>query len=256
MKRFFLVLPLISVVLCFAQAPLTNDSIVKMSKAGLSETVILNAIKSQPGFFSSSADDLIALKGAGVTDKVIEAMMAKGKPPAKTPAKAPAKSAATAAPNVEAAPNSIKDIHEVGVYYLARDGWTDLTPEIINWKTTGILKTIGTVGLVKEDRSGHVNAAHSRTALRFPVSLLVYTPEGVDVAEYRLLRLRVVKDIREFRTGDDGGRSAGDLVSFQGKKLADRTYQINLGEPNPGEYGLMPPGQVEKVTKLYTFRLQ
>ena len=57
-----------------AQKTLTNDSIVRMSKAHLSTDVILNAIRTTPGKYSLDADDLITLKMAGVPDAVIAAM--------------------------------------------------------------------------------------------------------------------------------------------------------------------------------------
>src|ERR1035438_697753 len=64
--------------LCFSQATLTNDSIIKMVKAGLSEDIVLSSVHSQPGRYATGADDLIALKSAGVSDKIIAAMMRGG----------------------------------------------------------------------------------------------------------------------------------------------------------------------------------
>ncbi len=60
-----------------AQEVLTNDSIVKMVKAGLSENVILEMIKSNPGNYSLTSNSLIGLKQQGVTEKMLAAMMAK-----------------------------------------------------------------------------------------------------------------------------------------------------------------------------------
>ena len=68
-------------VMGVAQSALTNDAIMKMTKAGLGDDLILSSIKAQPGQFSTGADDLIALKTAGVSDKVIAAMMGKGDSP-------------------------------------------------------------------------------------------------------------------------------------------------------------------------------
>ena len=62
---------------CSAQTALTNDAIIKMVKAGLGEDIVLSSIKAQPGNYTTGADDLIALKKAGVTDKIIAAMIAK-----------------------------------------------------------------------------------------------------------------------------------------------------------------------------------
>jgi len=58
-----------------AQAVLTNDSVLKLVKAGMGEDVVLSMITSQPGQYSLSTDSLIALKQAGASDKVIAAMV-------------------------------------------------------------------------------------------------------------------------------------------------------------------------------------
>ena len=68
----------LAAVLAFSQEVLTNEDILKLVKAGMSEEVILSSISSKPGKFSVNTDDLIALKQGGVPDKVIAAMVAKG----------------------------------------------------------------------------------------------------------------------------------------------------------------------------------
>ena len=62
---------------CMAQTVLTNDAILKMAKAGLGEDILLSTIKGQAGHYTTTPDDLIALIGAGVSDKVFAAMMEK-----------------------------------------------------------------------------------------------------------------------------------------------------------------------------------
>src|SRR5437016_203748 len=63
--------------LSFSQTALTNDSITKMVKAGLGEDEVISAITLHPANYSTAQDDLIALKEAGVSDKVVAAMIAK-----------------------------------------------------------------------------------------------------------------------------------------------------------------------------------
>lgn len=58
----------------------TNDSVIKMVKAGMSDSIVISAIDSQPAHFSLTANDLIALKQAGVSDAVMAAMIAKNAP--------------------------------------------------------------------------------------------------------------------------------------------------------------------------------
>ena len=54
-----------------------NDAIMKMSKAGLDDAVIIQTIQTQPGHYDTSPDTLISLKNAGVSQQVIAAMQAR-----------------------------------------------------------------------------------------------------------------------------------------------------------------------------------
>ena len=241
-------------VLAVAQTTMTNDSVIKMAKAGLGEDIILGAINGQPGKYTTTADALIALKSAGVTDKVIGAMISK------------ASGGAAKAPAVAAAPAGAGPVNEVGVYYKKGDAWTDLPPEVVNFKTGGVLKGIATAGIMKGDINGHLNGEHSPNGLKTPIDILVYTPEGTNVSEYQLLRLHDQKDSREFRTVTGGvmhvsGGATRDTVPFESKKIAPRTYQIVLPNLGTGEYGILPPsggdstGSSGRIGKLYTFRI-
>jgi hypothetical protein len=251
---------LMAVLFCialFAQAVLTNDAVVKMVKAGLSEDIVISTINSQPAKFSVTVDDLIALKKDHVSDKVIAAMVAKGQ------------TAGTAAPPPAAAAAAVATapvVSEIGVYYKKGDSWAEVQAEVANFKTGGVLKTIGTAGIVKGDINGHINGLHSPNQVKTPIEFLIYTPEGVSITEYQLLRLRDQKDSREFRTVTGGvlhvsGGAARDLVPFENKKIAPRTYTIVAPPLGAGEYGFLPPASSDptastgRIGKIYSFRL-
>ena len=255
-------IPLLGAVsLMMAQSTLNNEAIIKMSKAGLSEDIIVSTVKAQAGSYTTDADALIALKSAGVGDKVIAAMIEKASAPAAAATTAPAST-----PSAAAAPGGAPIVAEIGVYVKKNERWADLSPEVVNFKTGGVLKTIGTAGIVKGDVNGHVNHDHSSTQLKTPVDLLVYTPDGVAITEYQLLRLHEQKDSREFRTVTGGvlhvsGGATRDLLPFENKKLAPRTYEILLPNLGSGEYGLLPPtagdatGSSGRIGKIYSFRI-
>ncbi len=65
-----------------AQSSLDDNAVIKLVKAGLSEALIVSTISSQPGTYDTSTDGLIALKQAGVSDKVVGAIIAKSATPA------------------------------------------------------------------------------------------------------------------------------------------------------------------------------
>jgi hypothetical protein len=243
-------------VLAAAQQVLNNDAVIKMVKAGLAEDVIVATIQQQPASFSVSPDDLIALKTAGVSDKVLAAMVAKGG--TKTEGAAPA--------TKEDKPTGESLVKEVGIYYKKGGEWVELMPEVVNWRTGGILKSIATAGLIQGDVNGYIQGPNSRNSVKTPVELLIYAPEGVAITEYQLLRLRQKRDRREFRTVTGGilhasGGATRDLVPFEGKKIAPRTWTVILPNLGPGEYGFLAPGAVAtqhasaQLGKMYTFRL-
>jgi hypothetical protein len=54
---------------------LTNDSILRLVKAGVSDDTILHMVSTQPGKYSLGVDDVIRLKQAGVSDDVLDGML-------------------------------------------------------------------------------------------------------------------------------------------------------------------------------------
>jgi hypothetical protein len=252
--RFAFVVFVLLAATSFAQSALNNDSITKMASANLGDDVITSMVKSQPGKYTVDPDSIIQLKKAGVSDKVIAAMIEKN---SGGPAPNTAPPVATATPLVD----------EVGVYYKDKDNkWVEILPEVVNWKTGGFLKGLATDGLVKGDVNGHVEGKASKYALNTPLDFLVYTPEGVAITEYQLLRLRESGNSREFRSMTGGvihssGGAKRDVVDFEGKKIAPRTYEIVLGnDVKTGDYGFLPPGAVSSANmasggKIYSFHV-
>lgn len=239
-----------------AQETLTNESVLKMVKSGLGESLIVTMVQTQPGKYSLAADDLVKLKEAGVSEKVMTAMLAKASGGA--PSGNPTTAAQAADPDV---PSAI----EIGVYYKKAGKWEEMLPEVVNWKTGGVFKRVATAGIVKGDVNGNIQGAHSRNSLKSPVEVLIYTHEGIAVTEYQLLRLRENSNYREFRTVTGGvmhesGGATRDLVPFEGKKVASRMYKVVLPSLGAGDYGFLPPEAVSlskgaSIGKMYTFRL-
>jgi hypothetical protein len=76
-----------------ATQPLNNDGVIKLSRAGMSEEVILAAVKSASVVhFDTSPDGLLALKQGGITDRVLLAILERQRAaPSAPPEKAPGK---------------------------------------------------------------------------------------------------------------------------------------------------------------------
>jgi hypothetical protein len=231
------------------QSHLTVDDVIKMSKAGLGEDLIVTQVKANGTPFKLSTDDLISLHQAGVSDKVIATMV---NPAATT---APAAAAPGAPANGEPT--------EIGVYLLQNGVWVEMEPEAVTFKSGGVLKSIATDGLVKGDKNGHIKNAHSKNTTALPVQFLVVTPEGTSAAEYQLMKLRQNSNNREFRsvTGGVFHESTGaqrDQIEFAPVKTSSRHYTITIpATAGKGDYGLLPPGSYTSSNaaaagKIYT----
>jgi hypothetical protein len=237
-----------------AQSALTVEDVIKLAKAGLSEDIIVQQIRKNGQAFDLSTEQLIALKAANVSDRIIQVMLDPSK--ADTAAhSAPAAVAAEPEPAAAALPT------EVGVYAKKQGQWVEVSPEIVYWKTGGALKTIATAGILHGDVNGHVPGANSPTSFGTPLEFLIVAPEGTAMAEYQLLRLHINKDNREFRTITGGvmhshSGSQRDQVPFDGKKIASRMFELTFpASAGPGEYGLLPPGSTSGSGKIYSFRI-
>lgn len=232
---------------------LTNETILKLVKGGFSDELIVSMVNTQPGNYRVTLDDILSLKQQGVSEKIITAMINKGVAP--TPSRPGEQGTAVTQNNYPT---------EIGLYVKKDNQWVEVQPEVINWKTGGVLKSLATAGIVKGDVNGNIQGNKSRNRLKTPLEFLIYAPEGVAITEYQLLKLRENKEYREFRTITGGvfhlkGGATRDAVPFEGSKVASRTFLVKLIALAPGEYGFLPPGAYASASssstlgKMYTF---
>ncbi len=238
-------------------ADLTVDDIVEMLNAKLPEQVVLTRIESQGEAFDLSTDDLVRLKEAGASEKVMLLMM---DPNASSQPEATGQASSPSGP-----------FEEPGVYYKKQGKWMEMLPEIVNWKTGGVLKNVASAGIVKKDVNGNLPGPHSRNSVTTPLEFMISMPDGVAITEYQLIRLRdnPKKGYREFRTVTGGvfnskSGAMRDMVPFEGAKESAHVYSVvlpsNLGA---GEYGFIYLGATGvsggigslSMGKMFTFHL-
>jgi hypothetical protein len=258
----FLVATCVAAVPAEAQQGLTNTDIVKMQSAGLSESIIVSSVNSQPAAYDTSTDGLLALKKAGVSDAVVAAMISRNAAmrsgvgnPAGTNAPPPAPTGPP--PGVD----------EVGVYYQDKNkAWHPIPSELVNTKSGGLLKSIATDGIVKGDMNGHIKGAESPTKLTTGANILIFMPETNSPNDYTLVKLHQNSNNREFRAVTGGvfhssGGAAKDTVEFGSQKMAPHVYELTFIAPlAPGQYGIIPPSATASSNmaaggKIYSFSI-
>jgi len=221
---------------------LNNDSVVKMVKAGLTDDVIVATINASSGTYDTSPDGLIALKQAGVSNKVIAAIVGRGT--ASAPDSAAPSTPDASAPALPLPPG----VENVGAYYKDSGGnFQPLPSEVVIFQSGGVVKHVASAGLMKEDLNGLVGGMRSRLVVSAPVTFILHVPQGRTASDYELVRLHIVANNRQFQSVAGGlihesSSSLRDEIDFSSKQIGPSAYQIVLGsEIGDGEFGFLAP---------------
>ena len=216
-----------------AQEVLTNDSIVALKKAGLSDAIIISKIKSSKTKFDVSTDGLIGLKKAGLSDQVIEAVVTAGAAPSTAPA--------AAAPAAPAAPAGAAAASKETIYHLIAGKYVELNPAASSMETNVSFYSNKSELVLKGKK------AQYRVADKKPVFYSAWGPN-----EAPLVRLKPGSDHddRNLKIGGGsfmpfgGTQSYGvrseDKIDVDSEKDARGLYKMSPKEPlKPGEYAFV-----------------
>ena len=259
-RHAFILVLILAPSLALTQQSMNNEALIKMIKAGLSDSIVVSTIQSSPGQYTTTPDALIALQKAGVDDAVIAAILAKNAGLAAAPA---ANSTTPTAANRDD-PSSP---HEAGIYIYdakaADHKMTELDPSVYSQgKTGGMFASAYTYGIVKAKTKAVLRSAHSNARVADPSAVFYFyfemTSAGLGNAsassratttspnEFTLLRFDVKGDTRETTVGKGnvyGSQSGNDekaIVSFNFEKISPGVYKVTPKAPlQQGEYGFV-----------------
>ena len=235
-----------------AQEVLTNDSVISMVKGGLGEAVVLARIRSSPANFDTSTNSLLALKKAGVSDKVIEAMVsaprsgaAAAAPAAPTPA-APSAGTSAPPPSVSASARSsaggaAANLPRDSIFHLNGAKYVEMQPQVVE------IEISNAVFSSKSDVVLGGRRAEYRITDRQPQFYSYFAP-----TEALLVKLKPgeKKNDRNLKMGSGGyhpyggssrvGIRSEDRIAVKSEREANGFYRISPSSPLPsGEYGFI-----------------
>jgi len=247
----------VSLALAQGKKPLTNDDVLQMVKAGFQESMIIKAIEANDTNFDVSFQPLMDLKNAGVSQPIIEAMLAaeakkKALDPGAKPANAPPPD-----------PNDPKSPHASGIYWKptqrAEKHMVRLEPSTYSQgKTTGMFGAAMSMGISKAkwkivingDRAVlHITEPAPEFWFYFGTGQEAFSSGPSSPDDFLLVRLEKKGKDRELVVGQGGltGTSAGTrskaTIALESKQLAPGIYQVRPNRPlEPGEYAFMRAG--------------
>lgn len=221
---------------------LTNNDIVAMAAAGLSDSVIITKIRqARSSAFDTSVAALKSLKASGVSNAVITVMIdpTTAIPAAATPVSAPG----------SAVPSNSDDPtlpHDPGVYVLLKgqDGKNHLTRlerELPSSRAGSNFTLMTASHLVQELNHANANVQIDNTNPVF----YVYLMPDQEIRDVGLVTMKVKKDERIADLGRVGiftghvsaGVNPENQQSYSAEQIAQGIYRFVLKEPlPPGEY--------------------
>lgn len=251
MRKYFLALVFLAVSsLLAAQQALNNDAIVKMVKAGFSDDLIITTVNGAPGTYDTSVDGLIALKNAGVSEKVVAAIVAKASAPVTAPA-------STTAP-VAADPNDPTSPHDPGIYMMLHDAAGKPKMVRLEQKESDTLPSFTGSAIVAKIPGAQAEQRFSESKplfyLYFPSNSGI--TDSANPSQFTLVWLNRKKDHREIEVGHRKtagaftGMGAGyvyvteikkdNVIPASAEKLRANVYRVTPdNELGPGEYALI-----------------
>lgn len=237
-----------------AAQPLSTEEIVALAKAGMGDDAIIAKVKSSNTRIDLSVDQMLALKGQGVSGAVIASLMAQADTPTA------ALSLTSADPNVG---------HPAGVYLLDRlsTKMTRIDPVVSNQaKTGGILGYALTGGIASMSMKAAIQNGSARTHAdsKRPTFFFFFdesNSSGGAVAatwaagtaatvtspgEFTLVRFMAKSGRREARVGsvNIGGAKTGvmdkDRLVFDYQMVRPGVFKVQpTSDLPPGEYGFI-----------------
>jgi hypothetical protein len=216
-----------------AQEVLTNDAVVAMKKAGLSESIILAKIRGSKAKFDTSTQALVGLKQAGLSDAVIEAMVSHAGPsggPTGAPAAAVKPGAADGVPQVRDA-----------IFHVRGPQYVEMTPAIAS------VETNFQVFSSKSELVLRGRKAPYRVEDRQPVFFSAWAPNEVPLVKLKPGDKHDDRNLK-FSSGAfmpyGGTQKTGvrqdDVIDVESEKDPRGFYRLKPREPlKPGEYGFI-----------------
>jgi hypothetical protein len=243
---------LIAPVTLLAQETLDNAAVIGLKQAGLGDSVILNKIKASKCDFDISTDALKKLKEGGLSDDIINAMIAAAPAPIAAP---PAATVVVSSdPNVP---------HEPGIWLYQELGGERRMLKLKaqpsgtsrGWNTKSRLVLYGTAAVLQ------LTGNFSFYFYEEPKQGGAFAPTPVTADDFTLARMEVKheKNTRRLTVGKEGffgGKSSGldssAYVPVKVETISDGVFHIEPVQPlHHGEYCFISKGDASREALKY-----
>jgi hypothetical protein len=238
-------------------APLSVEDIVKLSKEGISEDVLVAKIKKNGKAFDLSADELVELKKLGVTDSVIKVLLDPSQPyvppPRPEPPPAPAPKPSPPAKKYPGDPYASRVPPEPGLYRIYRNAPVPMDIKLFLGQQQGA--GLGKVLLKKGKVISYLIGPAARTRFGEGAPLFyMRLADGKGIEEVLLVALDRKKDRREFDMGPPAPKpelKSETIRQFDSLEVGPGLFKLNPATLGNGEYVFFFVGAAEPAKGNY-----
>lgn len=252
-----------------SEQPFGVEEVVKLSRAGVSEEVIIIRIRKNGKAFDLSAAEVLELKKDGISDSIIKYLLDPSQPytspvpppPAPAPAPAPSKPEPPAAPpppvvppkHYPPDPHAAKVPPEPGLYRFPEDAPVKVDIKILLGTIEGA--GLGKVLMKKGKIIAYLVGPAAKTRIK-AVSPVFYMrlPEGKAIEEVVLVAFDRKSDRREIEMGPPGPKpelKAESMRQFDSLEVGAGLYRLTATKLLKGEYLFFQLGSAEPPKGSY-----
>ena len=221
-----------------SSAPLSVEDVVKLSKDGFSEDVIITKIKKNGKAFDLSPDELVELKKLGVADEVIKFLLDPSQPyvpPARTETAARPRTPGKKYPDD---PSASKVPLEPGLYHFSGSAPEPIEIKLLLGETQNA--GLGKVLMKKGKTLAYLVGPTSRNRVTetSPVFYL-RLPEGKGIEEVLLVAFEPKNGRRELDMGPTGAKpelKAETMRQFDSLEVGAGLFRLTPANLRKGEY--------------------
>jgi hypothetical protein len=223
---FFSILSVAMVAVVRAQdADINNARVVEMSKMGLDDDIVIAKIKSGKCSFQLADSDLVDLKKAGVSPKVIGAMLDA---------------------SVLTSARVAIDERPIDVHTLAQA------------KVGGRMGSMLTYGIKSVKSKAYLDGPHSSVVVSPTPSIVIELPKDDTIDNYVLVALDGKKDRRELEVASVGGIVGGKsgiraeaIQRTSSKALGGNKFSLGTDTLKKGEYIIYVIGSADAIKGIH-----
>jgi hypothetical protein len=221
---------------------LTIEEVIQLSKTGVSDELIVARVKRNAKAFDLNTDEIVALRGSGVSETVIKYLLdptlSYSPPPLGA---APNPAPPIPPPKLPSDPLARKVPPETGVYYLRGEEEflaLDLKP-VVPSKQPGKLSSLSG-GLLKGHIIGSVIGPTAKIrATDRPAIFYVRLGEKATIDDLALLNLEASASRRDLDFGKKAGKPVFPVSSvrqYESKEVTPTLFRLSAPLSKPGEY--------------------